>query len=63
MEGFFHQSVQFLKESYAELKKVTWLSKKEVVASTIVVSLLVAVLAVYVGLADFILSKILGIIL
>ncbi|MFH1368087.1 MAG: preprotein translocase subunit SecE [Elusimicrobiota bacterium] len=63
MENFFQKAVHFLKEAYSELKKVTWLSKKEVIASTIVVSLLVAFVAIFVGIADFILSKILGTIL
>ncbi len=63
MESFFNKAVQFVKEAIAELKKVTWLSRKEAIASTIVVSLLVALVAVYVGLADFLLSKILGLVL
>jgi preprotein translocase subunit SecE len=63
MEGFYQQAVQFLKDAIAELKKVSWLSRKEVVASTIVISLLVAIVAVYVGITDFILSRLLGMIL
>ncbi len=63
MEGFFQQAIQFFKDAYAELKKVAWLSRKEVVASTIVISILVALIAVYVGFTDFILSRLLGIIL
>ena len=63
MESMYQKAVQFLKECVSELKKVTWLSKKEVVASTIVLSLLVGVIAIYVGILDFLLSKILGSIL
>lgn len=63
MEGFYQKAVQFLKEALAELKKVSWLSRKEVVASTIVISLLIAVVAVYVGFTDFVLSRLLGMIL
>lgn len=63
MDSMYQKAVQFLKECVSELKKVTWLSKKEVVASTIVLSLLVGLVAVYVGVLDFILSKILGTIL
>jgi len=55
------QSVQFLKEAYSELRKVSWLSKKEVIGSTIVVIIFVFIIAIYVGLVDLILSRIVGI--
>jgi preprotein translocase subunit SecE len=63
MEDFYRKAIQFLKDALAELKKVTWLSRKEVIASTIVISILVALVAVYVGLTDFILSRLLGMLL
>ncbi len=63
MNTFLQQSLQFLREAYAELRKVAWLSRKEVVASTIVVIILVALVAVFVGFTDFILARILGILL
>jgi preprotein translocase subunit SecE len=63
MEEFYQKAIQFLKDALAELKKVTWLSRKEVVASTIVISILIAIVAVYVGFTDFILSRLLGMIL
>jgi len=63
MKDFIAQSWQFVKEAYAELKKVAWLSKKEVIASTIVVIILVIVIAIFVGSVDFILARILAILL
>jgi preprotein translocase subunit SecE len=51
---------EFFKESYAELKKSTWLSRKEAIQSTIVVLVIVGLVAVYVGGVDFILSILLG---
>ncbi|MBN1824383.1 MAG: preprotein translocase subunit SecE [Endomicrobiales bacterium] len=63
MNEWLRNAVQFVKEAIGELKKVTWLSKKEVLASTIVVILLVSIIALFVGFADFILSKILAILL
>jgi preprotein translocase subunit SecE len=48
--------IQFLKEAVEELKKVTWLGRKEVVASTIVISVLVVAVAIFIGLIDFLLS-------
>ena len=61
--NIFSQSWQFLKEAYYELKKVTWLSRKEVIGSTIAIVILIAITAVFVGTADFFLSKFLSFVL
>jgi len=42
----------FLKEVYEELTKVTWLNRKDVVRSTIAVSFVVILVAIYVSLVD-----------
>jgi len=60
MNNFFNETVQFFKEAYAELKKVTWLSRKEAIASTIVVIIIVILVAIFVGVVDFVLARILG---
>lgn len=52
--------IDFLKECVAELKKSTWLSRKEVVTSTILVAIVVALTSAYVGIIDFGLTKVLG---
>ncbi len=57
------KAIQFFKDAYFELTKVTWLGKKEVVATTIVVVVFVIILALFVSFVDLILSSILGIIL
>ena len=57
------KAIQFFKDAYFELTKVTWLSKKEVVATTIVVIVFVIIMALFVGLVDMILSTSLGVIL
>jgi preprotein translocase subunit SecE len=51
-------AVQFLKESKLELKKVKWPTRKELLASTAVVIVLVLVVAFFLGLIDFGLIKI-----
>jgi preprotein translocase subunit SecE len=63
MNTWFQQTLQFFKEAYAELRKVSWLSRKEVIASTVVVIILVIVVAIYVGITDFVLARILGILI
>ena len=59
----FQKAILFLREAYAELKKVSWSSKKEVTASTIVVIVLVVVVALFVGMIDSTLSRLLGMML
>ncbi|MBR3655382.1 MAG: preprotein translocase subunit SecE [Elusimicrobia bacterium] len=57
------KAIQFFKDAYFELTKVTWLTRKEVVATTFVVIVFVIIMALFVGLVDMILSGALGIIL
>lgn len=47
--------IQFFKECYAELKKVVWPSKEEVISSTKVVLLSTLAMALLLGLIDFLL--------
>ena len=55
------KAIDFLKQCVAELKRSTWLSRREVVQSTILVAIVVALTSAYVGLIDFGLTKIVGI--
>ena len=50
------RSREFLEECWAELKKVHWPSRKETQAATVVVIIGVVIVAVYLGLVDFVLS-------
>jgi len=50
------RSREFLEESWAELKKVHWPSRKEVQGATLVVVVGVVIVALYLGLVDFVLS-------
>jgi len=45
----------FFKESYAELKKVVWPSRQEVVSSTWIVIVSTIIFACVLGLVDFLL--------
>lgn len=49
--------VKYTKESYIELKKVVWPSKKDIKNHTMVVIALSLVLAAFLGLLDFIFAK------
>ena len=50
---FFKNIPRFLREVYEELTKVTWLGRADVVRSTIAVSFVVILVAIYVSLVDF----------
>jgi len=49
--------ILFFKESYAELKKVTWPSREEVNSSTKVVLVSITLIAAALGIVDFLLFK------
>jgi preprotein translocase subunit SecE len=51
-----NQATQFLKEAYSELRQATWLTREQAIDSTKAVFLLVALMALYVGVIDFVLS-------
>ena len=49
----------FLKEVWEELGKVTWLPRKDVVRSTIGVSVVVILISIYISVVDFDLTAVL----
>ncbi|MDL2306988.1 preprotein translocase subunit SecE [Desulfovibrio sp. OttesenSCG-928-C06] len=51
------QAMEFLDESKAELKKVTWPTKKEVRVTTLAVLVLVVVMSIFLGVLDLGLVK------
>lgn len=57
------KTAQFLREVKVELKKVTWPSKKEAMASTVVVIILVMIVSAFLGLVDVGLSSLIRVIL
>ena len=53
----------FLKEAWAELIKVTWPTRKQTLASTAVVLVVVFTISLFLGLIDFGLTKIIKVLL
>ena len=49
---------QFLRETKAELKKVVWPSREDVVSSVIVVIISTILIAVVLGLLDFVFTQV-----
>ena len=61
--AFLAKTTEFLREVKVELKKVTWPSRKETVASTAVVIILVVIISSFLGLVDMGLSSLIRFVL
>ena len=53
----FSKAIGFLTEVRAEVKKITWPSRREAMGGTAVVVFVVLVMAMFLGIVDAILSK------
>jgi len=58
IKNYFSMAVQFLREARVELKKVKWPTRKELLASTAMVIFLVLIAALFLGVIDFGLIKV-----
>jgi len=54
---------QYLKDVKLELTKVSWSTREELIGSTIVVLVSLAILSAFIGVCDVILSKIVNVIM
>ena len=59
----FNRAAEFLREVKVELKKVTWPTRKQTTGTTIVVILFVFVVAAFLGVFDYSLSKLVQVVL
>ena len=59
----FRNFVEYLKLSQLELHKVTWPSVKETRVTSIAVLIFVVIMAIFLGLVDLGLSKLIGLVL
>jgi len=57
IKEMFQKIIQFLNGAKVELKKVTWPDKKQTLASTAVVIIIVFIVAIYLGIVDYVLAK------
>jgi preprotein translocase subunit SecE len=57
VKGGIDKVRQFLREVKSELKKIAWPGRKETIASTVVVIVIVLIVCVYLGIVDVILSR------
>ena len=61
--AFLQKTIQFLREVRIELRKVTWPTRKETLASTCVVIILVVIISSFLGLVDMGLSSLIRFVL
>jgi len=54
---------RFYRETMAELRKVSWPTKKEAISLTKLVIIVIFAVGVFLGMADFIFSRLFGFIL
>ncbi len=57
IKEIFQKIIQFLNGAKVELKKVTWPNKKQTLASTSVVIIIVFIVAIYLGIIDYVLAR------
>ncbi|MCK5696120.1 MAG: preprotein translocase subunit SecE [Desulfobacula sp.] len=61
--NFFQKTMDFFREVKIELKKVTWPTRKQTTGTTIVVIIFIFIIAVFLGLFDLGLSKLVQVVL
>ncbi|MEI7590302.1 MAG: preprotein translocase subunit SecE [Deltaproteobacteria bacterium] len=63
LKAFLGKAKIFIAEAKSELKKVVWPQPKQAMSSTAVVIVLVAIVSLFLALIDFILTKLLKIVI
>jgi preprotein translocase subunit SecE len=56
MWALYEKAIQFFRDVRSELRKVTFPTRKETVASTVLVLIAVFAVSMYLGVVDFVLS-------
>jgi len=63
MKDLFKRLRNYLADVWAEMKKVSWVKRKELFTTTLVVIIFSTVLAFFIGVVDFIFSRLLSLVL
>ena len=63
MKNLSRRIRNYLADVWAEMKKVSWVRRKELFTTTLVVIIFSTMLAVFVGVFDFIFSRLLNLVL
>jgi len=63
LQSRYEHTKEYLEEVKGELKKVTWPTRKETLSTALAVVALVIIVSIYLGIADFIFSRLVALIL
>jgi len=63
VKNLFKRIRNYLADVWAELKKVSWVKRKELFTTTLVVIVFSTIMAVFIGVFDFIFSRLLNLVL
>ena len=63
MNSLFKRVKNYLADVWAEMRKVSWVKRRELFTTTLVVIIFSTVLAVFIGVWDFIFSRLLNLVL
>ncbi len=63
MNSLFKRLRNYLADVWAEMKKVSWVQRKELFTTTLVVIVFSTALAFFIGVVDFIFSRLLGLVI
>jgi preprotein translocase subunit SecE len=63
VKNLFKRIRNYLADVWAELKKVSWVKRRELFTTTLVVIVFSTILAAFIGVFDFIFSRLLNLVL
>jgi len=63
VKNLFKSIRNYLADVWAEMKKVSWVKRKELFTTTLVVIVFSTILAAFIGVFDFIFSRLLNLVL
>jgi len=63
MKSLFKRIRNYLADVWAEMRKVSWVQRKELFTTTLVVIVFSTILAFFIGVVDFIFSRLLGLVI
>ena len=63
MKNLFKRIRNYLADVWAEMKKVSWVKRRELFTTTLVVIIFSTILAAFIGVFDFIFSRLLNLVL
>ena len=63
MSSLFKRIRNYLADVWAEMRKVSWVQRKQLFTTTLVVIVFSTILAFFIGVVDFIFSRLLSIVI